>query len=647
MGMMGILVWACLAAPAAEVSGNYPFSPVPFTSVRFADEFWAKRLETNRTVTLPYDFKKCEETGRIDNFAKAGGLMPGKHQGIFFDDSDVFKIVEGAASSLALHPDAELDAYVDALIAKFAAAQEDDGYLYTARTIDPANPPKGSGPERWSNLRESHELYNVGHMYEAAAAHYWATGKRNFLEVALKNADLLVNTFGPDKLVLVPGHEEIEMGLVKLFRITQERKYLDLAKFFIDMRGRADKRELWGEYLQDDAPIVEQSEARGHAVRAGYLYSGMADVAALTGEAAYVEALGRIWENMVGKKLYLTGGLGARREGESFGANYELPAATAYNETCAALAGCLFNHRMFLLHGDAKYMDVFERILYNGFLVGISMEGNTFFYPNPLETDGKTEFNHGSALRQPWFGCSCCPSNVVRFLPALPGCVYAQRGQELYVNLYAAGTAKVEMPGGAVEVTQETRYPWDGDIALRLRMAQPAEFTLYLRVPGLAQGHPVPGDLYRYTDSAGNAPTIEVNGVAAPLELERGYARLRQTWKDGDTIRLRLPMPVRRVVAHESVEDCRGKVALERGPIVFCAEGVDNDGRVLGLALSDAAEFSAEFRPELLGGVMTLQGEAVGATGAGKSRPFQAIPYYAWAHRGAGEMTVWFARKTK
>lgn len=636
IGLVAGLAWT-LAATAQEATKDYPFRPVPFTSVKFSDAFWAKRLETNRTVTLPYDFKKCEETGRISNFDKAAGRLEGEHKGIFFDDSDVFKIAEGAAYSLALHPDPQLDAYLDDLIAKFAGAQEKDGYLYTARTIDPKNAPKGSGPERWSNLRESHELYNVGHMYEAAVAHYLATGKRTFLEVAIKNADLLVNTFGPDKLVQVPGHEEIEIGLAKLYRVTGEKKYLDLAKFFIDMRGRADKREIWGTNQQDDVPVLQQMEAEGHAVRAGYLYAGMADVAALTQDAAYISAIDRIWDNMVSKKYYLTGGIGARPQGEAFGGNYELPNATAYNETCAALANCLWNHRLFLLHGDAKYMDIFERTLYNGFLVGISMEGNSFFYPNPLEADGKTSFNHGSALRQPWFGCSCCPSNVVRFLPSLPGCVYAVRDANLYLNLFVGSTGKMEVAGTPIEIVQDTRYPWDGEIAIVVRPEKPTEFALQIRIPGWAQGKPVPSDLYRYLDAPSGPVTIEVNGAAVPLEVEQGHAAVRRTWKMNDTVRLSLPMPIRRVVANESVKDDQGKVALERGPIVFCAEGVDNGGHARDLAVPDKMALQAEFRKDLLGGMMTIHGT--------NGHELMAVPYYAWAHRGVGEMSVWFKRE--
>jgi len=430
---------------------DYPIQPITFEKVAVTKGFWAERLETNRRSTLPACLKKCEETGCIHNFEVAGGLKDGGFQGIFFNDSDVFKIVEGAAYTLTMKPDPELAAYVDDLIAKFAAAQEDDGYLYTARTIgDPKyNYPGQEG--RWSHCRDGHELYNVGHMYEGAVAHYQATGKRNFLDVAIKSADLVCEIFGEGEgqRIDVPGHEEIEIGLVKLYRVTGDKKYLDQANFFLEMRGRKDKRkELYGDNRQDQQPVKDQKEAVGHAVRAGYMYAGMADVAALTGDREMIDAADGIWENITSKKLYITGGVGGSRDGEAYAGNYELPNRTAYNETCAAIANVLFNHRMFLLHGDAKYMDVVERTIYNGFLSGVSLQGDTYFYPNPLSSDGRTKFNHDAgAERSPWFGCSCCPSNIVRFVPSIPGYMYATKDDSLYVNLFATGIAEVEVGG--------------------------------------------------------------------------------------------------------------------------------------------------------------------------------------------------------
>jgi len=621
---------------------DYPITPIPFIAVRFADAFWRPRLEINRQVTLPFNFKKCEETGRIDNFAKAAGWMEGPHEGIFFNDSDVFKVVEGAAYSLASNPDPALESYLDNLIAKFAGAQETDGYLYTARTIDPAAVRADrEGLTRWSHLRVNHELYNVGHLYEAAVAHFQATGKRTLLDVALKNADLIDSVFGTDKLRAVPGHQEIEIGLAKLYWVTGEARYLRLAKFFLDERGHANGRELYTNfgnpgYMQDHLPVVEQAEAVGHAVRAVYMYTGMADVAALTGEPSYIAAIDRLWENVVGRKLYLTGGIGARHTGEAFGDDYELPNAEAYAETCAAIANILWNQRMFLLHGDARYIDVLELSLYNGFLSGVSFSGDEFFYTNPLASDGKTAVNRGRIGRQPWFDCSCCPTNDVRFIASLPGYVYAVDGNSLYVNLFVAGEGEVSLNGQSVRLRQETNYPWAGRLRLCVDPAQKAEFALRLRVPGWAHNQPVPSDLYRYSDTNADAPLLTVNGESVPLLLEKGYAVLRRAWQAGDVVELTLSLPVRRVLCHEAVEANRGRVALMRGPLVYCVEGADNGGSVADLSLADDAPLTVEHRPELLNGVTVIRGEG--------ERPLTAIPYYAWAHRGAGEMAVWMRR---
>ncbi|UCH26343.1 MAG: glycoside hydrolase family 127 protein [Trueperaceae bacterium] len=619
---------------------DYPVTPVAFTEVGFADAFWSQRLETNRKVTIPYDFQKCEDTGRVDNFIKAAGRMEGPHEGLFFNDSDIFKIIEGASYSLSLHPDPELDAYIDGLIEKIAAAQEEDGYIYTPRTIDPgAVTAEREGLMRWGHLRINHELYNVGHMYEAAVAHYQATGKRNFLELALKNAELIDSVFGPDKVRDVPGHQEVEIGLVKLYRITGEKRYLELAKFFLDERGHAHGRELYSNYgnpgyMQDHLPVVEQDEAVGHAVRAVYMYSGMADVAALTGDQAYIEALDALWDNVVAKKLYLTGGIGARHRGEAFGDNYELPNDTAYTETCAAIANIYWNHRMFLLHGDAKYLDVLERTLYNGFLSGISLSGDRFFYVNPLSFDGATNFNRDdSRERLPWFGCSCCPTNVVRLLPSLPGYVYAHRDDHIFVNLFVAGDAVIPLATGAVKLTQQTGYPWNGSVKLTIEPEVATDFTLHVRIPGWARNEPVPSDLYRYQDSAGEQATLRVNGNPVELGLEQGFAVLRRSWHPGDVVELELPMPVRRVVSHQQVEAGRGRVAIERGPLVYCAEGIDNGGSVLEMTVSDDETFTVEHDEGLLGGVNVI-----------RSGSKTLIPYYAWAHRGLGEMAVWLWR---
>ena len=486
------------AAPAASASLDYPIHPVPFTHVKLEDAFWAPRLETNRTVSVPYALRMNEETGRVDNFRKAAKLMAGTYRGKRYNDSDIYKSMEAAAYTLRLHPDPALDRTLDDLIAVIAKAQEPDGYLYTTRTADPAHPAPGAGPERWSNLRVSHELYNVGHMYEAAVAHFQATGKRTFLAIAEKNAALLLRTFGagPGQRRGFPGHQEIEIGLAKLYRVTGKRAYLDLAKFFLDERGHYFGGEKYApddpfaiynsdEYLQNHKPVLEQDQAVGHAVRAMYMYSGMADVGALGGYPEYVAAIDRLWLDVAGKKQYLTGGVGARSGSEAFGAAYELPNAEAYTETCAAIGNALWNYRLFLLHGESKYMDVFERVLYNGLLSGVALSGDRFFYQNPLESAG----GYG---RSPWFEVACCPPNMTRFLPSLPGYVYALKDDTVFVNLFIAGTGKIPIPGRPVIVTQETRYPWEGTVELILSLEAPGPFELALRIPGWARGEAMP-----------------------------------------------------------------------------------------------------------------------------------------------------------
>jgi hypothetical protein len=646
---------ACAKPPAAPPVSDYPIRPVPFTRVHVADEFWAPKMETNRAVTVPFAMGKNEETGRVDNFRKAAGLMKGPFQGKRYNDSDVYKVMEGAAYTLMLHPDPKLDQSLDELIAVIAKAQEPDGYLYTTWTIDPGKPAPGAGPERWSNLRVSHELYNVGHMYEAAAAHFLATGKRSFLDIAVKNADLLVRTFGPGKRRAFPGHQEIEIGLSKIFRATGNRAYLDLAKFFLDERGQYfqgpkhavdDPFNVYDsdEYMQNHKPILEQAEAVGHAVRAMYMYAGMADVAALGGYPDYVKAIDRLWADVVGKKMYITGGVGARSTAEAFGDAYELPNRTAYTETCAAIGNALWQQRLFLLHGEAKYADVLERVMYNGLISGVALDGMSFFYQNPLEADGKTKLYQDQVGRAPWFEVSCCPPNMTRFLPSVPGYIYAVKDDVLYVNLFMANTATIDLSGRKIALRQETRFPWDGTIKISVDPDEEGEFTLHIRIPGWARNEPVPSDLYRFLDESAEAPLLKINGSAAAIVLDKGYARILRAWKKGDVVELSLPMPVRRVVAKEEVQADLGRVAVQRGPLVFCAEGVDNGGRALDLTIPDTALLTAEFKPGLLKGVVVLKG--AGAAPAGSTdREIVLVPYYAWANRGAGEMAVWFPRR--
>jgi hypothetical protein len=624
---------------------DYNVKPVPFNLVNVSDKFWSPRLEINRTVTIPYCFQMCEETGRIRNFEKAAGLRQGKHEGIYFNDSDVYKVMEGAAYSLQVHPDIVLRLYLDKLITIMGRAQWEDGYLYTFYSVPQRQPEK-----RWTNERDMHEQYCIGHMFEGAVAHYQVTGDKAFLDIATKCADYICQVFGPGKRTDPPGHQEIEIGLCKLYRATGDGKYLDMAKFLLDSRGRKGNRGpdgnggLYGEYAQDHIPVVEQTEATGHSVRAAYMYTGMADVAALTGNMEYIKAIEAIWHDVVGTKLYVTGGIGASGGNEGFSAKYELPNLTAYCETCASFANIFWNHRMFLMQGDAKYIDVLERTLYNAALSGIGMKGDRFFYPNPLESSG-TE-------RSPWFDCACCPSNVARFVPSVPGYAYAYKDNDIYVNLFISGDATIQAAGNKVKLVQETEYPWKGKVDIKVEPEKSEKFTVCVRIPGWARNEAVPSDLYKFLTPVDDKPTLKVNGKAISPSIEKGYAHIERQWQKGDTIELDLPMPVRRVIAHEQVKADRGRVALQRGPLVFCLEGPDNDGNVLNMAIADDAKLKSEYQPDLFNGVIVITGKAQIAkrTGDGKvvaagTRQFTAIPYYAWAHRGRAQMTVWPARE--
>ena len=623
-----------LTASAAKQSPTAPIQEVSFTQVHLNDGFWSPRIEINRTVSIPSAFHECEVNGRFDNFAIAAGLIKGEHRGDFsFDDTDPYKVIEGASYSLAVHYDAKLDHYLDSVINIIAQAQEPDGYLTTCVTNKCTRLSGWWGTRKWEKIN-SHELYNSGHLIESAVAHYRATGKKTFLNVAIKNADLVCKTFGPNEgqIHRPGGHPIIEMALCKLYKVTGNKKYLEGAKYFVDETGRCTDGHRPSEYSQDHMPILQQEEIVGHAVRAGYLYSGVADVAALTGDKAYQEALERIWENMSSKKLFITGGIGSRPQGEGFGPNYELNNHTAYCETCAAIANVYWNYRMFLATGESKYIDVCERALYNNVLSGVSLSGDKFFYDNPLESDGEHE-------RQKWFGCACCPGNITRFVASVPGYIYARQCKDIFVNLYAQGKAKI----GNIELEQTTDYPWDGKIRIKVTKGS-GKFAIKLRVPSWLKTSPTNNDLYQYQDKA-KTYSVSVNGKALYPE-NRDYIEISRSWKKGDTIELDFPMDVRRIVANDNAEDDRGKVAFERGPIVFCLEGADQaDHKVFNKYILDSAPVSAHFEQDLLNGVMVLEGSAkeLQQDGEVKDVKFRAIPYSTWNNRGGEQMEVWIA----
>jgi len=626
-----------------QKNNEYLVSPVPFTDVHITDNFWANRIKTNHDVTIPIAIQKSEETGRVDNFAIAGGLKTGEFCSPYpFDDSDIYKIIEGAAYSLQMFPDEKMEHVIDSLVDLIGLAQEDDGYLYTNRTIMGENGHEWAGKERWVNVDDlSHELYNLGHFYEAATAYYQATGKRKILDIAIKSADLVDSVFGYGKIEDWPGHQEIEIGLTKLYRVTGEKRYLDLAKFFLDVRGTGDVHEK-KTYNQSHLPVVQQTEAVGHSVRAAYMYTGMADVAALTGDQQYIDAITTIWKDVVYKKLYITGGIGAAGGYEGFGGAYELPNMRAYCETCAAIANVFWNYRMFLMTGDAKYVDVLERSLYNNVLSGVSLSGDHFFYPNPLESVGQHK-------RSEWFGCACCPSNISRFIPSMPNYIYAQKDDQLYINLFVPSTTTFKTEKGNVQLTQQSNMPWGGNISVTLQPEKSMKSKLYIRIPGWASNQPVPGDLYSFLNPTSSKPVFKVNGETVNPKTDNGYAIISRTWKPGDLVEIGFPFEIRKIKANENIEDDRGKMALQMGPLVYCAEWTDyKDPDILSLVLPENTALSATFKPTMLGGINVISGDAEGAKKVKGSdeiatwpRKFTAIPYYAWAHRGQGQMAVW------
>jgi DUF1680 family protein len=640
----GILLLISGCSNKTSSDADYPIRPVPFTSVKLTDKFWAPRIKKNAEVTIPIAFSYCESTGRVKNFEIAGGLDTGKFQTIYpFDDSDVFKIIEGASYSLQTFPDPKLDAYLDTLIRKIGLAQEDDGYLYTNRTIADLNGGKGlhewASKNRWDlDTVLSHELYNLGHLYEAAVAHYQATGKRTLLNIALKSADLVNKDFGLDREKVYPGHQVIEMGLVKLYRVTGEKKYLALARFFLDVRG-----PNGDQYNQANKKVVDQTEAVGHSVRATYMYSGMADIAAIEKDDAYLNAITRIWEDIVYKKMYITGGIGATGGNEGFADPYVLPNMSAYCETCASIGDIFFNHRLFLLHGQTKYIDILEKTLYNSMLSGVSLSADRFFYPNPLESNGQHN-------RSAWFGCACCPSNIARFVPAIPGYIYAVTDKALYINLFISNKADITMGKKKVSIAQKANFPWDGKVEIDVSPETTGNFDLMIRIPGWAVNEAVPGGLYKYTDNNNEKVRLSVNGKELVIEPANGYAVISRNWKTGDKVRVEFPMPVRKIVADERVKEDSGKVAIQKGPVIYCAEWPDNkEGNLLSLFIKKDVSFTTGFNPSLLEGteVIKTSGFQTKRSPDGKieifnEEPVTLIPYALWNNRGAGQMMVWF-----
>lgn len=601
-------------------------TPVSLEAVRLQDKFWLPRLEKLRTITIPSQYELLENTGRLFNFRRAAGKVKGDFKGLVFNDSDVYKWVEAASFLLAGGFNKGLYDLVEKVVDEIALAQDEDGYVNTFFSIERKN-------ERWNNLRDMHELYCAGHLIQAAIALFRATGNSSLLKVATKFADHIVKTFGPGGRLGVPGHPEVEMALIELYRETGNKSYLDIARKFIDNRGRG---IIGGsQYHIDHKPFRELSEIVGHAVRALYLNCGAADLYMETGDLELWNALNRLWDNMVNRKMYVTGGLGSRYDGEAFGFDYELPNVQAYAETCAAIASFMWNWRMFLASGEAKYVDIMELTLYNAILAGISLNGKEYFYVNPLADRG----NH---RRQVWFECACCPPNVARLLASLPGYFYAISKNEIWINFYCESTAEIELKGRSIKIIQSTEYPWDGDIAITLHMDGEQDFIVKLRIPGWS-----------------NSAKVSLNGVDLNVDIKPGtYLEISRIWRMGDTIHISLPMPVKKLVCNPNVYENLGRIALMRGPILYCFEAVDNPGfDVWDLMIPEGTALKTEYMPNLLGGVVIIKGIGYFKNSKWFERSlyidsdskkdtlrrveFTAIPYYAWGNRKSGPMTVW------
>lgn len=576
--------------------------PVNFSQVKIEDNFWLPRIDKHAEVTIPACLHQCEvETQRIKNFAIAAGMEKGEFKGLVYDDSDVYKMIEGCSYSLMNHPNPELEKKMDEIIAKIAGAQREDGYLMTYFILGDLN-------QRWTNM-DKHEMYCCGHLIEAAIAYYNATGKRTLLDVAIKYANHIDNTFGEGKRTWVPGHQEIELALVKLYRVTQDERYLKLAHWLLEQRGHGHGDWQAKDYYQDLVPVSQLSKISGHAVRAMYMFTGMADLASITKDTAYVHALDRLWEDVTKTKMYVTGGIGSSRQNEGFTEDYDLPNAEAYCETCASVGMVFWNQRMNMLKGDGKYVDVLERAMYNGALAGISLSADRFFYVNPLESDGT---HH----RKPWYGTACCPSQISRFLPSVGNYVYATSSDALWVNLYIASETDVTVNGIPVHVKQATEYPWKGEVRLTLTPEREGRFTLKLRVPAWCKNY-----------------ELTLNGEKVKAAVDKQYLLVDRTWKAGDEVAFNMAMPVEVVAADPRVKDDIGKRCLQRGPLVYCMEETDNP-RYDEATLLPSTNYMTQFEPDLLGGVVSI-------TAVNGDDTYKFIPYYAWDNREAGKMKVW------
>ena len=618
--------------------------PVSFSKVNITDKFWAPKIKNVSEVTIPVCIDQTAvKTPRIRNFEKVARKKGEKHEGIYYDDSDVYKALEAMAYSLKNHPDKNIEKTADEWIDKIAAAQLPDGYLNTYFTL--------SGLQnRWTDM-EKHEDYNAGHLIEAAVAYYSITGKRKLLDVAIRVADNLDSTFRLKNRHWVTGHQEVELALVKLYHTTSNKKYLDLADWYLQQRGHGyGKGVIWDEwknpdYCQDKVPLKDQKEITGHAVRAMYLYTGAADVGSAKNDTGYMKAMKTVWEDVVYRNMYSTGGIGSSGSNEGFSNDYDLPNEDAYCETCASVGMVLWNQRMNILTGESKYIDVLEKSLYNGALDGLSLSGDRFFYGNPLASTGGNK-------RSEWFGTACCPSNIARLVESLGNYIYAKNENGIWVNLFVGSNTSIDLKNNKISLVQQTNYPWNGDVQLTVSPQKKAVFQLHIRIPGWVQNQASPGSTYHFLDSSSQKYSITVNGKNAAYSMMNGYAVINKDWKKGDVVAIKFPLEVRRVIAIDSIAADRNKVSLQRGPLMYCFEHPDNEGKVTNIVVPDNIIFNINFKEDMLGGVMELEATAPaiivsddGLSVNTKLKKIIAIPYYSWANRGQGPMVMWMPRK--
>lgn len=621
-------------------SGITKLDPVSFSEVMITDNFWKPKLEKIATSTVPVMIYQTEvATGRIRNYEKVARNQNEKHEGIYYDDSDVYKALEAIAYSLKNHSDKTLELKADEWIDKIAAAQEEDGYINTFYSLS------GLG-NRWTDMKK-HEDYCAGHLMEAGVAYYQTTGKRKLLDVAIKMADHIDETFRKPNRPWVAGHEEIELALVKLYKVTDAKKYLELSDWFLDQRGHGHgKGGNWSpKYAQDDVPVKEQKEITGHAVRAMYLYSGAADVAAAKNDAGYLNAMKTVWEDVVYRNMYITGGIGSSGSNEGFSVDFDLPNENAYSETCASVGMVFWNQRMNVLEGDSKYIDVLERSMYNAALDGLSLEGSRFFYGNPLASSGQHS-------RSEWFGTACCPSNISRLVASVGDYIYAKSEDAIWVNLFIGSKTKFQMGNVEVPVEMTTNYPLDGVINLTLNPDQKTRFVLKMRLPGWAKDEPVPGGLYLFDSKSKEVFTLLLNGKPVPYTEENGYLKIGREWEKGDKIQYSLPMEVRKLVSRKEVSANADRIAIQRGPLVYCVEGADNNGKVWNILIPENADFKVIEFKVLDEKVMAVQADMTVMSGSedgknlrSETKKITAIPYYTWANRGQNEMQVWLPTK--